>query len=81
MFPDGLDSSAFGQETGCALEVAYGWINAGEIVHVVDCLLRRGSVLNEYREVFQHCICLRELIHGVEVVLAVRDVYEESVSV
>ena len=56
------------------MEVSYGWLDAGEIVHVADCLSRRGSVLHEYREVFQHCICQRELIHGVEGVLAVGDV-------
>ena len=70
-FPYGLEPIAFGQETGCAVEVVYVWIDDGELVHVVDCLSWRGSILHEYCEVFQHCRCLRDLIHVFEGVLVV----------
>ena len=53
-FPDGLEPSVFGRETNFSVEVGYGWLDAGDIVHIVDCFLRRGSVLHEYREVLKH---------------------------
>ena len=42
-FTDGLEPSAFVRKTGCAVEVAYGWLNAGSSYTLL--IVSRGGVL------------------------------------
>ena len=63
------------------MEGSDGGLEARELIDVVDCLPRWGSIFHEHRKVFMHCSRPRYLLHCIEVLLAVGDIEKECVGV